>query len=88
MKEPALMMVDLLDARAVATELLITVPRLRRMAERGDYPELLHVDRGAYRVRRVDHEAWKQGRWTNAEKARTELLCERAREAVLRRSGR
>lgn len=80
--EPATSL-DLLDARTVAAQLLITVARLRTMAERREYPELLHVTRGEYRVRRADHEAWAAGRWTSAERAHTELVHARAKQAVL-----
>jgi len=82
-------MSDYLDARDVARELLLTdrqgrpsVDRLRRMAERREYPELLHVTRGEYRVRRADHEAWVQGRMTMAEQARAELQWYRVREKL------
>jgi hypothetical protein len=73
----------LMDATEVCDELSIKLSTLRRMADRGEYPELLHVTRGIYRVRRVDHEAWKAGRWTSAEKARSFLMHERARAILL-----
>ncbi|MFY9341145.1 MAG: hypothetical protein WAT39_01560 [Planctomycetota bacterium] len=77
--------VELLDARFVTRELGITLPVLRRMSRKGEYPELLHVTRGVYRVRRVDHESWMAARWTSAEVAREELQAERARAALLGR---
>ncbi len=84
----------LLDARDVAAELFpkmtpgAALRRLRGMAERGEYPELLHVTRGEYRVRTTDHEAWEQGRWTLTEKARADLAWERAREKLSARKER
>lgn len=63
----------LLDARDVCADLSIKLAKLRAMAERGEFPELLHVTRGEYRVRRTDYEAWQAGRWTRAEMARSEL---------------
>lgn len=67
----------------VCAELRIGLAALKRMARRGEYPELLHVTRGAYRVLRTDHEAWKQGRTTSAEQARAELMAERAKAELL-----
>jgi len=63
-------------------ELLVTLPTLRRMSKRGEYPDMLHVTRGQWRVLRTDHEAWKQGRTVSAESARAELMHERAKEAM------
>src|SRR5690606_8317598 len=78
----------LLDARAVAANLFPGRPdalaKLRRMAERGESPELLFVTRGEWRVRKSDHEAWEQGRWTCAMQARQELEWARVRGALLR----
>lgn len=71
-----------IDARVVADELLITLTKLRRMSRRGEYPDLLHVTRGQWRVLRTDHEAWKHGRTVSAEAARAELMHERAKEAL------
>jgi hypothetical protein len=70
------------DAKDVAAELLVTLPTLKRMAQHGEYPELLFVSRGNYRVLRSDHEAWKQGRTTSAIMARAELQLERAKAAL------
>ena len=78
-------MSPLLDARDVATQLKLPLARLRRMAERGEYPELLRVTRGEWRVRASDHEAWVAGNWTSALMARSELLMERARAAMVER---
>lgn len=77
---------NLIDARDAAAELKLArgVPQLRRMAERREYPELLHVARGEYRVRLEDHEAFIAGRWTSVEKARADLQWERARELLLK----
>jgi hypothetical protein len=77
-------MTRLLDAKAVADDLGIPLEQLKRMARRGEYPELLHVTRGAYRVRKTDHDAWEAARWTKAEMAREELMAERARELLLK----
>lgn len=73
---------DLLDAKDVAAELRVTLAALKRMARRREYPELLHVTRGEYRVRRSDHEAFKAARWTSAEMAREELQAQRDKEAL------
>jgi hypothetical protein len=75
---------DLINASIVAKTLQITLPRLRKMSRKGEYPELLHVTRGRYLVRRSDHEAWMSARWTSAECARAELVAERAKEAAMR----
>ena len=73
---------ELLDAKAVAEELLIPFAQLQRMARRGEYPELLNVTRGVYRVRKTDHQAWMQSRWTRAQMASDELEAERMRAAL------
>jgi hypothetical protein len=73
-----------LDAKQVADDLGIKLDQLKRIARRREYPELLHVTRGVYRVRKTDHEAWEAARWTSAEMAREELAAERAREAILK----
>lgn len=72
-----------LDARTVAAELGIKLATLKRMSERREFPELLHVTRGEYRVLRSDYEAWRQGRTTSAVLARAELLLERARAELM-----
>lgn len=72
-----------LDARDVAMELHIKLATLRRMAARGEYPELIHVTRGQYRVLRSSHEAWLAGRTTSAVLARAELMLERARAELM-----
>lgn len=74
-------MSEWLDAKTIATSLGITLAALQRMARRRDFPELLHVTRGVYRVRRTDYEAWESGRMTSAEMAREELAAERMRAA-------
>jgi len=74
--------VRLLDAKQVCDELGIKLDVLRRMAERGEYPELLHVTRGVYRVREDDHRSWMASRWTKAEQARVELTYWRIKESV------
>lgn len=66
-----------LDAGAIAKDLGITLAKLRRMARDGQFPEMLHVSRGCYRVPRIDYDAWKQSRMTSAEMAREELQFER-----------
>ena len=71
-----------LDAAVVARSIGVSLRTLQGMARRGDYPELLHVMRGVYRVRRTDHEAWLAGRMTRAEMAREELQAERVKAAV------
>lgn len=76
-------MTTYLDLRAVAKSLGVPLTTLRRMAERGEYPELLRITRGVYRVRAGDHEAWLASRWTSAEAARAELLHERAKAQLL-----
>ena len=75
----------LLDAKSVCVSLTIPLSTLKGMARRGDYPELLHVSRGIYRVRRIDHESWMAARWTGAEMAREELAAERIRAELLGR---
>lgn len=77
-----------LDAAEIADTLKVRggVSRLRLLAKRGKFPELLHVDRGEYRVRRVDYEAWERGNMTSAEAARDELHAERVRAATMGRA--
>lgn len=77
-------MEDLLDAAVVARHLMISLARLQQLARRGEYPELLRIGRGQYRVRRVDHEAWYRANWTQAREARADLLAEQARAECLR----
>lgn len=76
---------ELLDAQAVADCLGIKLEALRRMAARREYPELLHVTRGVYRVRLVDHQAWLEGRWTLAEAASAQVKREAIRGVVVNR---
>lgn len=71
-----------LDAKHVAAELGVKLEALQRMARRREFPELLHVTRGEYRVRRTDYEAWEQARMTSSEMAREELAAERMRAAA------
>ncbi len=74
-------MSEWLDAKTIATSLDVTLEALKRMARRREFPELLHVTRGTYRVRRTDYEAWESARMTSAEMAREELAAERMRAA-------
>ena len=76
---------ELLDAQAVADCLAIPMSKLRTMASRGEYPELLHVTRGIYRVRLTDHQAWLEGRWTHAEAAAADLTIAAVRGEVRNR---
>ncbi len=71
-----------IDAKEVATSLGIELAALRRMARKREFPELLHVSHGVYRVRRTDYEAWESGRMTSAEMAREEIQAERMRAAA------
>jgi len=59
-------MTDLMDACEAAADILVSLRKLRSMAEAGNYPELLKISSREYRVRREDHEAWKAKRWTGA----------------------
>jgi len=60
---------DLVPLSEVAAELHTTVPSLKEQAKRGDFPELLRVNRANYLVKAKDLAAWKAGRWTRAEEA-------------------
>lgn len=71
-----------MDAADAASELLVTVDRLRKMASKRQFPELLRVAKGTYRLRRSDYEAWKAARWTAAEEARAELEWHRIRQSL------
>jgi hypothetical protein len=73
---------DWLDASTIAASLGVDLAVLKRMARRREFPELLHVTRGVYRVRRTDYEAWESARMTSAEMAREELQAARDREAL------
>ena len=72
-----------LDARDAAAELLVSLPVLKRMAARREYPELTLVTRGRWIVRRSEHEAFLAGRTTSALVARAELMLERARAKLM-----
>ena len=63
----------------------MTLGKLQRMARAGQFPEMLHVSRGEYRVPQLDYESWKASRWTSAEKAREEMQFERDKAALARR---
>jgi hypothetical protein len=63
------------DLRDIAAELLLPAAQIRAMVRRGEYPELLRVARGEYRVRVADHEAWKAGRWTGVEMAKQQIAA-------------
>lgn len=71
-----------LDCREVCAELGIKVARLRQMAVRGEFPELLHVTHNEYRVRRQDYAIWQQSRMTSGEVARAKLQEARIRQAL------
>lgn len=71
-----------LDAKQVADELGVTLAVLQRMARRREFPEMLHVTRGVYRVRSTDLAAWQEARMTSSEMAREELAAERMRAAA------
>ncbi|MBL8738426.1 MAG: hypothetical protein JNL12_18490 [Planctomycetes bacterium] len=71
-----------LDATEIAKSLGIELADLKRMARRRQFPELLHVKRGTYRVRHTDYEAWESARMTSSEMAREELAAERMRAAA------
>lgn len=73
---------DWLNASAIAEALDIEFAALKRMARRREFPELLRVSRGVYRVRRTDYEAWEAARMTSAQMAREELTAERMRGAT------
>lgn len=67
---------ELLPLQAAAAELHVKPQLLRRMARRGQFPELLRVTQKHCLVRRADFEAWKAGRWTRAEETRAALVAE------------
>lgn len=73
-----------IDCREVADELDLKggVALLRRMALRGEFPELLHVTYGEYRVRRQDYAIWQASRMTSGEVARAKLQEARIRQAL------
>jgi hypothetical protein len=74
-----------IDAIDVARQLGVSIKRLVRMAELGQYPELIHVTRGVYRVELSAHEMWVESRRSTACAARAELLHAKATEALRRR---
>lgn len=76
-------MSDYLTAAEVCAELRIKLAVLKRMSARGEFPEMLHVTRGEFRVLRADFAAWKAGRTTSAVLARAELQLERARAELM-----
>jgi predicted DNA-binding transcriptional regulator AlpA len=78
-------MEDLLDAREVARTLGVSVRRLEQLAKRSEFPELLRIGRGQYRLRRTDYEAWYRAAWTKEREARADLLAEQIRHELLRR---
>lgn len=69
-----------IDARTVCAELGITLDTLKAMSLRGDYPELLRVTRGAYRVLRSEHEAWLTSSGIRHQKAASRLTARLAVE--------
>ena len=73
-----------IDCREVAADLCLAggVAALRRMAQRGEFPELLHVTGRHYLVRRQDYAIWQQSRMTSGEAARAKLQEERIRQAI------
>jgi hypothetical protein len=77
---------DWLNASQIAETLDIEFAALKRMSRRGEFPELLHVSRGVYRVRRADYEAWEAARMTTAEMAREELQAERIKAQLAGRA--
>lgn len=80
-------MSDWLNASDIAASLGVDLAVIKRMARKGEFPELLHVTRGTYRVRRVDYESWEQARMTSSEAAREELRAERIKMQLAGRAG-
>ena len=71
-----------IDARAAAAELLVSLPVLKRMAAKREYPEMLFVSRGQYRVLRAAHESWKASRTIGAVTASAASAVELADQAA------
>lgn len=69
-----------IDLRIPADELGLKVPRLVRLSLAGKFPEVLHVDRGEYRVEQGAYERWKESRMSSAINARAELSRQWAKE--------
>lgn len=68
-----------IDLRVPAKELGLPVPRLRRMAEQGRFPDVMYADFGQYRVDEQQYERWKESRMVSAIAARAELTRERVK---------
>lgn len=62
----------------VAAQLRIEGRKLRQMAARGEFPQLLAVNRKHALVRREDFENWKAGRWTREQDVRAALVVDAA----------
>lgn len=77
-----------LDASEIATDLGVSIDRLRGMARRGSFPEMLRVDRGVYRVRKLAYEAWERSRMTGAVTMATVTAVEVADQAAGHRGRR
>lgn len=48
----------MIDCASIAKSFGIKLAKLLRMSERGDYPDILRVSRGCYRVNEAAHERW------------------------------
>lgn len=57
-----------------AAELIVQKQHLVRLARRGQFPAMMKVTQKSYRVRRVDYEAWKAGRWTTTDEVRAAMV--------------
>lgn len=73
---------EMLDAVQVAKTLGVSIQRLVRMAERGEYPDLVCVSRGVYRIERAEHEMWVASRRATARAARAVIAAARVRDAL------
>jgi hypothetical protein len=79
---------DLIDAKLACRYLSVSLSSLRRMAINREFPELLHIRRGVYRIRKRELESWLQSRWTFAELDNAALRAAQIRDELLRANPR
>jgi hypothetical protein len=76
---------EFMPLAAAAADLHLTLKHLRRLATKGQFPQLLKVTAKHYLVRRVDFDQWKASRFTKSISTAAAVQAE-APKAVNRRA--
>ena len=61
---------ETISATEVAQELQLSVAELRKMAERGEFPQMLQVTTRRFLIRKQEYLDWREDRWTLPQQVR------------------